>query len=805
MTKFEILDYWENYLKNISFDTPINIKVANNNAATFISSEIDLNKLNIQSMSDKEKDDKNSIIIAYIMLTLAFVNGTKKCGAMICSDCFMLPLFLNIYDYFDINSLILEIKSKIELYNDQATDFLHIVKYLDNDECIYDEREYIHIYLTDQIKKRNYSQVILTDNKINFELNVNKEYHIESIINIFKGLLDTFEKNPLMAIKDFNFSKIDYYKNIILDSSGEERTIPENVNLGQLFKIAAENNPYMAAIIFDDRIYNYSSVYVAVQNMVAVLNKIGIDKNKRCIVLCRQDIDTIILLMALVYMGAVIVPLDKKYPYKKLKITKENINSSFVLSSVKNDEIEELIVLKANFSELNNEFLPVINDEMYVTFTSGTTGVPKSISISCSDFYNLHIWYCDKFRLSNDSRNLLLTNFGFDAAIKNFISPLLCGAVLVLANDELFNIKEIVRIIENCKVTNINCVPSLFAKILEYSAENNYKQLESIKYVALGGEKFPPDIASKWAESPYFNSILMNVYGPAEATDLSSYYLLNKSELNRINAIPLGKPLYNKKLYVFDENMFLCPVNEKGELCISGKGVINSYINKSDNKNRFFEHIGLPNEKIYRTGDIVYRDSDGNFIYSGRKDNQIKYNGQRIELEEIESIIEKYDTVSKTMAKIYKQDGKSDILAAFYISSDKKEINSNDLYEHCKKWINVSMIPSKFIMVEDIPLTLNGKLDRTWDPGIPEEKSVNNESDFSDTEKRVANVWKKVLSISNISKDIQFFEAGGSSLLLTQLQSKLEDEFDIDISVIDLLELTTISKIAKFIDEDEDL
>lgn len=804
VNKLEKLEYWEGKLNSVENDVAINLVDFFCDGKSPYLSDFPLDfSHKVVECSKKQKIDSETFLTACTMISVAMLSGKKTVGVMFCKNNVTFPVFIDIYAQKDFVTLVHSLQRNIAEGFEYQMSFSQIVKFVGRHGEHYDENSYLHVCF-DPCEVDNYSAVLfdLNESKCILDVYVQKKYHVDAFINVFNDVCLNCLDNPYISPQNLELTKLKYYKNQLRSFSGETRHIPDEINLGLIFKEMVGLYGDSPAIINKEKSISYRLLHTAVLNMADFLLKNGVEKGDRCIVLCRQDIDTIVLLIALLYIGAIIVPLDRKYPVEKLQVTKNNIESKYVFSSVINQNITDLIKIEADFVDYGGDITPVANTDMYITFTSGTTGIPKSIKISCKDFFNLHMWYCDVFGLEHSTKNILLTNFGFDATIKNFVSPLLSGASLVLAGDELFDIREIVGIIETNAVTHINCVPSLFEKILSYAAENNFKQLSSIKTVALGGEKFPSGLAKDWAGSSYFNATLINVYGPAEGTDLSAYYVLNDNDLQETNIIPLGKPLYNKNLYVLDENLYLCPVNEKGELYISGTGVISTYLCNDDNKNRFINHIGLPNHTLYRTGDIVYRDIHGELIYSGRVDNQIKYNGQRIELEELESVIEKHKSVFKCMVKIYQQPSKSDRLVAYCVMKEHITLDKSVIYEHCKKWMNPSMIPSQFVQVEDIKLTTNGKLDRTWEPQIRFEATQLPHEELSDTEGKVLDIWKNVLGVNFVCKDTPFFEAGGSSLLLPQLQKELEGEFDIDISIVDLLELTTISKIADYIDEE---
>lgn len=809
MNKLQILDYWaERFSGANEHEMAFNILSIENHSDDSCRKKFNLSesvRVNAKQYCEQKNVDFSTYYIAGAALSMAMLTGKNRVALMLhVSNC-SVPIFLNIEKNQSFNAFVKYIDDTIGEASEFAMDFSSVVKFLDEDGVQYEEETYLHCYVDESpAKEYDNIQISTVAHSVVIESSSANNKKISIFSELYEYVLCAISESSTDYINSVNLYRLNQYRAIANNATGYHFELPSEVCLGEVFKKVSNDFENEAAIITDDVTVTYKELFTAVQNMAHTLISDGVRPNMRCAVLCKQNIDTIVIVTSLLYIGAVIVPLDKKYPPAKLKRSVDTIGIERVFASELISGIDNLVVMTADFDNCGEIMEPIQNEDMYITFTSGTTGTPKAIKITCKEFYNLHSWYTETLGLSIGARNILLTSFGFDATIKNMVSPLLTGASLVLTTDELYDIKHVIHSIEKSRVTHINCVPSLLNEILKYIESDDYKQLRSVLVIALGGEKFPNGIACKWSKSSNFNAKLVNVYGPAEGTDLSVYYVLDCEDINGNSTIPIGRPISNRQVFVFDEDMNLCTVGEKGELLISGIGVIEGYVDSRDNADKFIKHFGLPCSALYKTGDIVFWNDDGQLMYSGRSDNQIKYNGQRIEIEELETVIEKNPCVDRCMVKIIKESDKIDQLVAYYTLLPGQDQTPADLRQYCLKWINVSMIPSQFLRVEDIPLTANGKIDRSWNAPIPTFQDEEINCAASNTESKVLKIWEEVLSNKVRDIDTPFFEAGGNSLLLTRLQQEIEEAFDIEISVLDLMELATVRGISEFIDEEED-
>lgn len=573
-----------------------------------------------------------------------------------------------------------------------------------------------------------------------------------------------------------------------------------------LSKYISEDNDDVA-IIYNCKTITYKQLFYSIQNFINSINQ-DLIRNKKVIILCTRTPECIVGILSVIWLGGTFILIDDSCPRKKLSFIISDSKADLILKSelspqIKTD-IEQIHLafnshpsrLKINSIEKNS------SEYIYEVYTSGTTGDPKGVSINHSGFYNLIHWYINYFKIDRSCRNLLLTSFGFDASVKNIIIPFLTGSVLVLVECELFDINRISLSICRDKVSLVNCIPSLFESILQNDKINNYKKLKSLKEVILGGETLNSTIFNNWTKSEFFNANVTNVYGPTEGTDLTTYYRLKPDDFSSGQMIPIGTPLPNKRILILDKSLQKVSIKEKGILYIGGMGVIKTYSNPENNHGKFIEFF-IENEKkqFYKTDDIVSLNDNKVLQFHGRADNQIKINGQRVELEEIERIIKSNNQIKHAIVRLEEISGKKILIAYISTKNTHDYFDQKELINFCKSWLPDAWIPNKFQLVKEFQKNTSGKIIRNQEFKY-EQTNVRNIKEFDDEDELLRVVlesWEQTLENEIVDIHKPFYELGGNSLLLHKLSAAIEHNTKYEISVIDLLEYTTIHQQNEFL------
>lgn len=348
--------------------------------------------------------------------------------------------------------------------------------------------------------------------------------------------------------------------------------------------------------------------------------------------------------------------------------------------------------------------------------------------------------------------------------------------------------------------------PSIFAQILDLAEENNYQGLSTLKNLCLGGEtwRLTPKL-NEWSNSKFYNCNLYNFYGTSESSDLSTAYSVKKEEMNRLDNLPIGKPIDNLFVYILDKNNQLQPIGLVGELCVSGEIIARGYLNRSElTGEKFVSNPWRREERMYKTGDLARWLPDGNLEYLRRIDRQIKLRGIRIEIGEIEAVLRQHPLVQEAVVIIREDVFDDRCLVAYLVTNQQIDIAISELRDFLNKKIPVYMIPSIFLVLEKLPLNPNGKVDHLR---LPAPKRIREESYVAPRtaiEKVISVVWEEVLGLDRVGIHDNFFLLGGNSLLVIQSISRLRTALQVDLPLHYIFDSPTVSALAEAILQDPD-
>ena len=437
-------------------------------------------------------------------------------------------------------------------------------------------------------------------------------------------------------------------------------------------------------------------------------------------------------------------------------------------------------------------------DLAYVIFTSGSTGVPKGVAVPHCAITRL-VLNTNYVELGPTDRIAHLSNVCFDAATFEIWGALLTGASVVLIpkavalDPDRFGFE-----LEERQISTLFVTTALFNEL----AAANGRIFESVKQVLFGGEAVNPESVRRVLESGGPPRRLLHVYGPTECTTFATFYLVTEVEKDA-TTIPIGRPITNTTAYVLDKHGNPLPIGVPGELYLGGPGVAQGYLNQPElTAERFVADPFTEGGRLYQTGDIVKYLPDGNIEFIGRADNQVKIRGFRIEPGEIEAVLCQHPSVTAAIA-IVREDDKGDKRLVAYLAADGSEVPPKpaELREFLHQRLPDYMVPSTFLVLEKLPLTATGKIDRRALPEpVLERESAGFVAPRSETEKAVAEAWSEVLNVETIGVHDDFFQLGGHSLLATRIVSRLRNLFRIDISPRVFFENATVAAIAAYID-----
>ncbi|MCP4179877.1 MAG: amino acid adenylation domain-containing protein [bacterium] len=586
-------------------------------------------------------------------------------------------------------------------------------------------------------------------------------------------------------------SKNDYEK-LIYQWNETESLIPDDKTIVDIFEETVIKHSDNIAIIFNEDKFTYKELNEKANQLAHTLRHEykehwgkNIVSDTMVGVYLESGIDMIVSILGILKSGAVYVPFDKKDPGLRLKYKVNDCGCKMILTNSENKE--ELVFLPKKDTlpvsvddysyeinkapKTNPKHINKATDLAYVIYTSGSTGNPKGVLIENRSVVNLYCYAKDRFKLSPEDTFGKFAGVGFDASVIEVFPTLLSGATLNIIPEKVkLDPNALNQFYEDNKIT-IAFLPTQLAEL--------FMELENscLRLLVIGGDKLKRFIKK--------NYIILNAYGPSEATVHSSDYKIDKYYKN----IPIGKPIYNCKIFIINENMQLCPVGVQGELCISGIGLARGYLNKQDlTLSKFIKNPLIKGDKnnhydrLYRTGDLARWLPDGNIEFIGRNDNQVKIRGHRIELGEIETILSNYPSINQCVAKLYEKNHNK-FICAYYLSD--KEENKDKIKNFIAKYLPNYMIPSYLVKVESIPVNNNGKIEKDLLPD-PKMTVVNPVAPKNEFELKQCEIWKDILGLENIGIQDDFFEIGGNSMLAIKLIEKLKNDLNIDLKISQL-------------------
>jgi len=733
---------------------------------------------------------------------------------------------LNVIDSLNVHSLLEEIKNKLlEIVNDNT----HSTNQIENGtllnfhlpelntisfDALYSERVFI--------KKHN------TICDIVFEIEQHQnEFLIYSTFsknkyqpNTIKNILEIVQKicNQILILdpKKDSIGKIDILSNATIQAinvlNATEQAFDTNNLLLERFNSSLDKHQEQLCIIHGEKSYTYRELEDFSNKISFFLRNTGIiQKNTPIAIFSERSFELIAWLLGILKSGGAFVPFSIDWPIERLISTIQENNIQYLITQKKFEDYFYELSASVNIiyqDNINLDLypktpLPTINssqDIAYIIFTSGTTGKPKGVTESHRAVNNLLEWVVREFNLTNKDNCLWVCSISFDLSIFDIFAMLSVGGKITITSDaERKNIQALVKILLKNNITIWNSAPPILTALVKYLEILNVQDL-SLRLILLSGDWIPTDLPKRiWKIC--CKAIIYSLGGATEATVWSNYYPITKDHSN-YPSIPYGKPIQNSKYYVFDEDMSLCPLMVPGELYITGECLGNGYYNQPLLTAESFPTININGDKIraYKTGDIAFIHSDGDIRLLGRVDHQIKIRGNRVELNEIKACLHKICNIIESEIILYNQHSQT-ILIAFLVYN---EINKNTEYfkQKLRKYLPDYMVPEHLIIIQQMPITSNGKIDRDalyeifehTAKAVTPKKEVNTSSHIH---KKIYKIFKNTLNNGDITLDQSFLDLGGNSLNAFEIFVELSKDFDLELQ--DLYDYPSINRLAKIL------
>lgn len=621
---------------------------------------------------------------------------------------------------------------------------------------------------------------------------------VDRILLIIQQMISDYT----VKIKNLSILPDSEYKHVIYNFNATSVNYLKETCVHELFSEQVANNPDKIALVFENKQFTYKQLNEMTNSLAHYLRNKGVKPNDIVPIIAKRDWRIIVAMIGILKAGGAYMPIDPSYPVERIEYMLETEKSQIALTYTYLDKlsIETVELTDFDFSVNTTKICNVntSNDLCYIIYTSGSTGKPKGVMITHKNLvnfgnpnkYNIN-QQCYMLKLC--SSVLSMSSLTFDISVYENLFTLINGLKLVFANsDEISSSEMLSKLIIEHNVDIIHSTPTKLIAFINNKAMQN--ALQNIKVFMIGAENFSEEMYKKIKLcSP--QAVVFNGYGPSEATIGCTFCLINNQ-----HDINIGKPIANVQVYVLDQNRNPLPIGVAGELCISGDGVGKGYLNRPElTAEKFVPNPFIEGKTMYCTGDLARWRTDGALEYLGRMDTQVKIRGLRIELGEIESVLSSFDGINIAAVVDKRDDNGRQYLVGYYTA--KAKVDEKALRQHLLTKLPKYMIPNYFIQLDEMPMTTSGKIDRKNLPS-PEFTSAYTEfvSLETQTEIKIAKIWSELLKVDKIGRDDDFFDLGGDSLLAITLLTRLETEFNADLSMKDIMEHTTLKAMAACLD-----
>lgn len=632
----------------------------------------------------------------------------------------------------------------------------------------------------------------------------------------WQTLLEGIVANPEMPVEQLPLLPSEERHRLLVEWNQTERDYPDR-NVLELFAEQVRQRPEAIAILEGDRQISYGELDEQSDRLAGYLQSWGVGAETIVGICLERSPEIILGLWAILKAGGAYVPIDPASPPERVAYILQDTQLSILLTRshlAANFSHPEVFIVDMDIdwqSLAPPAFLRVDlpGDRLaYIIYTSGSTGKPKGVEICHRSLANLVMGAIADYQITDSDRWLQFFSFSFDAAVEDIYPCLLSGGTLVLRNDEMLASSE--QFWQQCRewqITVLN-IPTAYWHLLAANLTSETRLPVGMRLVVIGGEAALPGSLAQWQDYMAERSEppqLINAYGPTEATVTATLYPVTTvdSEALMLPAIPIGKPIGNAKVYVLDRLMQPVPVGVPGELYIGGAGLARGYLHRRELTAEKFVPNPFGEGRLYKSGDLVRYRSDGNLEFIGRLDNQVKLRGFRIELGEIEAILSQHPQVKQAIVKV-REDHPGEKLLVAYALATKEGVSNAEVRNFMQQKLPHYMLPSIFVILDELPLTPTGKVDRRALPAPERELSdlnVELVAPRTSTEVKLVAIWAEVLERQQVGINDNFFELGGHSLLATQLMFRVREAFEIDISLRGLFDYPSISALAGAIDQ----
>ncbi len=571
-------------------------------------------------------------------------------------------------------------------------------------------------------------------------------------------------------------------RHVVAEFNNTAHAYPYDKCVHELFEAQVERTPSAIAVVADDRQLTYAELNERANQLARFLRRFGIGPDSLVGLCVDRSLEMIVGVLGILKAGAGYVPMDPTYPAERLAFMLQDANVFVLLTQ--SHLLDQLPAHNGPRLSLDSDWDVIAKERRdnlaawanpanlaYVIYTSGSTGKPKGVMIHHRGLVNYLAWATETYEVAAGCGAPVHSSFSFDLTITSLFTPLMVGRSIFLVADGIENLVEALLARDNYSLVKIT--PAHLRALAELMPADQVRG--RVRALVIGGEALHLESLAFWRTHAPLTR-LINEYGPTETVVGCCVYEVSDDDPVS-GPVPIGTPVANSQLYVLDESLQPVEKGGTGELYIGGDGVGLGYLNRRQlTDDRFIPDPFSRNfrGRLYRTGDLARSNDAGNLVYLGRIDNQVKIKGFRIELDEVETILNQLAGV-RECAVVAREDATGEKRLIAYVVTDAAQSEVDEMRKTMKTKVPDYMVPSTFVKMASLPLTTNGKVDRQVLPAPDRKQNGGTENcatRHSQAEKTLMKIWAEVLKVERVGLNDNFFDLGGDSILGTLILAR---------------------------------
>ncbi|KAB8317793.1 amino acid adenylation domain-containing protein [Tolypothrix campylonemoides VB511288] len=638
----------------------------------------------------------------------------------------------------------------------------------------------------------------------------------------FQTLLSGIIANPQQHISELPLLTAAERHQLVYEWNDTDTNYPQDKCIHELFEQLVERTPNNVVVMYEDQQLTYLELNALANQLAQYLKTLGVGPEVLVGIFVERSLEMVVGLLAILKAGGAYVPLDPSYPKERLAFMLQNSQPLVLLTqecliTELPEHTAQVVCFDrdwqsiAQHSEENLNQTATAANLAYVIYTSGSTGKPKGVQVTHANLCHYAQAMGRALGITAEDVYLHTASIAFSSSVRQLMVPLAAGATVKIATSEQrTDPRALFTAIKQYDVTVIDIVPSYWRNCIHTLAglEPRTRQAlldNKLRLIVSASEPLMSDIPTQWTFGFKHKARLINMFGQTETCGIVATYPIPAQQDERVKIVPLGRPIANTQIYLLDSHMQPVPIGVPGELHIGGLGLARGYLNRPELTNeKFIPDPFRPKEgaRVYKTGDLARFLPDGSIEFIGRSDYQVKIRGFRIELGEIEAVLSQHPSVLQTVVVAREDASGEKRLVAYVVSNEGSALSLSDLRRFLREKLPEYMVPFAFVLLEALPLTPSGKVNRSVLPA-PDLAKPDSKENFvaprNQLEQELVQIWEEVLRVQPIGIKDNFFDLGGHSLLAVHLFGQIETKFGKKLPLATLFQSGTVETLAKML------